>query len=127
MVDDDLNAVGGHCPRCGTDYRPGFTECADCKVPLVPGPAPPPPPAHASHPQGRPAPLGDLAILGSWSWQEAWLVAGRLRAEGVDARVEPDDYTSSVPPPLVRQFFDVVVPRDKLPEASRITARYQTP
>ncbi len=22
------------CPQCGTEYRPGFTECADCHVPL---------------------------------------------------------------------------------------------
>ena len=25
---DDLNEVGGHCPRCGTEYRPGFTTDA---------------------------------------------------------------------------------------------------
>jgi hypothetical protein len=24
-----------HCPNCGGEYRDGFTECADCKVPLV--------------------------------------------------------------------------------------------
>jgi hypothetical protein len=23
------------CPKCGAEYREGFTECADCKVPLV--------------------------------------------------------------------------------------------
>jgi Putative prokaryotic signal transducing protein len=23
------------CPRCGGEYRSGFTECADCLVPLV--------------------------------------------------------------------------------------------
>ena len=23
------------CPDCGTEYREGFYECADCKVPLV--------------------------------------------------------------------------------------------
>jgi len=23
------------CPKCRTEYRQGFTECADCKVPLV--------------------------------------------------------------------------------------------
>jgi hypothetical protein len=23
------------CPECGAEYRPGFTECADCGVPLV--------------------------------------------------------------------------------------------
>src|SRR6185436_9659732 len=32
-----------HCPNCGGEYRDGFTECADCKVPLLelsPGEAP---------------------------------------------------------------------------------------
>jgi hypothetical protein len=32
------------CPACKTEYRPGFEQCADCKVPLVetlPQPAPP--------------------------------------------------------------------------------------
>ncbi len=23
------------CPQCGTEYRPGFFECADCRVALV--------------------------------------------------------------------------------------------
>jgi len=23
------------CPKCRAEYREGFTECADCKVPLV--------------------------------------------------------------------------------------------
>lgn len=23
------------CPRCGAEYRPGFTTCAECLVPLV--------------------------------------------------------------------------------------------
>jgi len=31
-----------HCPQCLTEYRDGFTECADCRVPLSPGPAPKP-------------------------------------------------------------------------------------
>lgn len=33
------------CPRCGAEYRDGFTNCSDCLVPLVealPQPAPKP-------------------------------------------------------------------------------------
>jgi len=32
-----------HCPQCLTEYRDGFTECADCHVSLAPGPPPNPP------------------------------------------------------------------------------------
>jgi hypothetical protein len=24
-----------YCPQCRSEYRPGFTECADCLIPLV--------------------------------------------------------------------------------------------
>jgi hypothetical protein len=26
-----------YCPQCLTEYRDGFYECADCRVPLTPG------------------------------------------------------------------------------------------
>ena len=29
-----------YCPECRTEYREGFTECSDCRVPLLPGSAP---------------------------------------------------------------------------------------
>jgi hypothetical protein len=31
------------CPECDTEYREGFTRCADCDVDLVAPPPPPPP------------------------------------------------------------------------------------
>ena len=30
-----------YCPQCRVEYRDGFTECADCHVPLLTGTAPP--------------------------------------------------------------------------------------
>ena len=33
-----------YCPQCRVEYRDGFTECADCQVPLSAG-TPPPEPA----------------------------------------------------------------------------------
>jgi hypothetical protein len=24
-----------YCPKCGAEYREGFNECSDCRVPLV--------------------------------------------------------------------------------------------
>jgi len=29
-----------HCPQCLAEYRDGFTECSDCRIPLVPGSPP---------------------------------------------------------------------------------------
>jgi hypothetical protein len=29
------------CPSCGSEYREGFSSCADCEVPLVDSPVPP--------------------------------------------------------------------------------------
>ena len=37
-----------HCPRCLTEYRDGFSECADCRVPLVRG-LPPAPETREEH------------------------------------------------------------------------------
>ena len=37
----DLDEVASHCPKCGAEYRPGFTTCADCGVPLVDQPPEP--------------------------------------------------------------------------------------
>lgn len=34
------------CPKCGTEYRSGFTECADCHLPLVAEPPEEPAPDH---------------------------------------------------------------------------------
>lgn len=38
-----------YCPECGSEYREGFMQCADCEVPLVD--TPPQEPDH--HPDAR--------------------------------------------------------------------------
>jgi len=60
MDDETVNTL--HCPSCGGEFRPVVTECPDCEVELVPGPAEPddavPPPAYALVPvleTGNPA------------------------------------------------------------------------
>jgi hypothetical protein len=30
-----------YCPKCGAEYRDGFTECSDCQVRLLEGTRPP--------------------------------------------------------------------------------------
>ena len=48
-----------YCPKCGSEYRPGFGLCTDCGVDLVDRLPPDGPPAEA-------APEQDLDALQSW-------------------------------------------------------------
>jgi hypothetical protein len=136
-MEQDLNRVGGHCPRCGQEYRPGFAECADCRVPLHRGPAPaggewaePGPPeegwrapgpepsveASASPPQG--APEGPLVRLGSYPRREAILVSGLLESADIFVTVYPDPlFGTSAYSEALDPLFGVFVPEPRLDEA----------
>ena len=35
-----MASLMAYCPECRTEYVEGTAECADCQVPLMPGPAP---------------------------------------------------------------------------------------
>jgi hypothetical protein len=100
--DESLNTVGGHCPTCGQEYRPGFTVCADDGTELVPGPAPEPEP-DGDDDEGAPGggsartDVADLTSehgppveLGAFPAIDAVLLAGRLRSLGIPATADSD-------------------------------------
>ncbi len=60
-----------YCPQCGTEYREGFTECADCRVALLPGT--PPPPEHPFDPD-----LGLVVVLETADAIQAAMAKGLL-------------------------------------------------
>ena len=143
---DDLNAVGGHCPVCGQEYRPGFTVCADDGTPLAAGPAPPPMPEDDDTPargaegpdsgSAMPDVSADLdeeddlgptpVVLGQWPVQEAMLVAGRLRASGIRAVAELDgNYGPYSSIPAVGGLVRVLVAEADAQRAGAIIARIQ--
>jgi len=66
------------CPRCGAEYQPGFTTCADCGVALVDEP-PPPDSLPVSAPIGADEPF--VYDLTEWptEWRDSlqWMIAGR--------------------------------------------------
>lgn len=80
------------CPECKTEYRPGFTECADCGVDLV-STLPPSTPAS----DGRlPANFDGLYIL--WSTVSRALASrlhNELDAAGIFNRVTDTDFRTS--------------------------------
>ena len=69
------------CPKCGSEYRPGFTACADWRVPLVDQPYTP---GGDRTPEGdrTPCPNRRFVELTRVPALEANLVVNRLRAEG---------------------------------------------
>jgi hypothetical protein len=81
-------------------------------------------------PSGR----SDLVAVAELRWEEAWLLAGRLRADGIAARVFPESKAAPISEAqflpigqemageigLGRHFFQVLVPRKRVKEARRI-------
>jgi|RhiMethySRZTD1v2_1073278.scaffolds.fasta_scaffold29070_5 hypothetical protein len=64
------------CPKCKSEYRPGFTHCSDCGVSLVDR-------QPVEHSQ-------DLVLLRSYGTDaEAHLARSVLESAGVDAIVSP--------------------------------------
>jgi hypothetical protein len=75
--------AGSWCPKCGAEYRSGFSECADCHVPLVADP--PPVSGDRSDPKG--ARIVELTRAPRF---EAELIVARLRAEEIEASLGAD-------------------------------------
>ncbi len=70
------------CPQCKTEYRPGFTECADCRVPLVEQ-LPPEDPETAPDPNSR-----FVNILETWDLTDIAQIKGALEATGIEYLVQ---------------------------------------
>ena len=76
----------------------------------------------------------DPVTVAELPWEEAWLLAGRLQADGIAARVFPESKESPVSEAqflpigkemageigLGRHLFQVLVPRKRVKEARRI-------
>jgi hypothetical protein len=52
------------------------------------------------------------------AWEEAWLMVGRLRSEGIPALVHPQDFTALTKYRVL--IFDVVAAKDRLEDARRV-------
>ena len=97
-----------YCPQCRVEYRDGFTECSDCRVPLSPGP-PPPVPAGPFDPT-----IGLVIVLETNDLIRLALAKGLLEDAGVPffALGQIATLVTDVDP-FLHKVVRVQVPRDR--------------
>ncbi|HEX2030329.1 MAG TPA: hypothetical protein VHL78_02855 [Actinomycetota bacterium] len=122
---DDANRPAAHCPACGAEYRAGFDVCADDGTPLVPGPRPEaaPPPAADEMPPAPGPPRNWQPVARFVREEEARLLVGRLEAEGIEARLFPEDagtYYGKDITALLGRPWEVLVPEERIAEAALV-------
>jgi hypothetical protein len=93
------------CPECGCEYREGFTECADCHVPLQDTPPPP---------EVEPEYVDFIPVMATYNIMDISIVKGALESEDIPHFFEGE--TFNVVRPLV-QPARLFVPRDRAEEA----------
>lgn len=93
-------------------------------MPLVPGPAPEVPRVLADATPGDVKDPGEApAAVVRVTWEEAWILAGRLRVEGIPATVYPEDYASAYGR-TIHTAFEVMVRTRDLDRARGVVAEY---
>ena len=104
-----------YCPQCRVEYREGFTECADCRVPLSAG-APPPEPANSFDPA-----LGLAVVLETNDRIHLALAKGLLEDAGIPFFVLGQIATLVQDvDPFLHKWVRVQVPRDREAEAREL-------
>ena len=110
-----------YCPQCGVEYREGFTECSDCRVPLEAG-SPPDPNAGFD-------PNLELAIvLETNDRVHAAMAKGVLEEAGIPFFVlgQITTLVNDVDP-MVRKWVRFQVPRDRESEARELLEQVLQP
>jgi hypothetical protein len=123
------------CPKCGSEYRDGFTRCADCGVALVSDP-----PAvhrderhrerrahdeHREHDRDELTNDDVLVELVRVPAVEAEVLAARLRGEGVGAVVVGVGTAGDLAPLQFSEGSRVMVRRADVPRAQELVARFE--
>lgn len=103
------------CPQCHDEYRPGFTRCVDCGVPLVEFlpevPEPTEPPEVTEPP---------VVVYEAYSQAEADVICAKLEFFGVPAALGGDLALRNVYHPGAFTPIRILVPSDRAEEARRI-------
>ncbi len=78
-----------YCPKCGYEYQEGFSECADCKIPLKAG----------SLPEINPTSVKFKEVTSNLRQDEIGIIKSILDARGIVYSVQGETFGSmrSVP------------------------------
>ena len=103
-----------YCPKCFTEYREGFTECADCGVPLVAG-APP------QEPDSFDPSIELVVVLDSNNSIQLAMARGLLEQSGIPYYVlgKITRLVNDVDP-FLNKWAKLQVPRDREAEAIEV-------
>jgi len=116
------------CPKCGAEYREGFSECADCGVALVDTPPAPKAREHPHHHVYAPfSPDDETVELLRTNRVEAEVIAARLRSEGIPAVVFDADPYGSGPLLTSSEGERVMVRRADLDVAAALVTEASPP
>lgn len=104
-----------YCPQCGCENRDGFSECADCRVPLLAGASP-------AEPAGLFDPtLGLVVVLETNDGFQLALVKGLLEEAGIPFFVLGQITTLVTDVDgFLKKWVRVQVPRDREAEARQL-------
>ena len=104
-----------YCPQCRIEYRDGFTECSDCRVPLLAGSPPP-----EASPEFDPA-LGLVVVLETNDGIQLAMAKGLLEEAGIPFFVlgQITTLVNDVDP-FAHKWMRLQVSRDREAEAREI-------
>ncbi len=102
------------CPKCKTEYREGFSRCADCDIDLIPELPPEPEPEPSEE-------YVDLINIKTYSSRhDAELAKSFLVSNGVNAVVSGDDYGGIHPGLSFSTGVQLLVKEKDVKKAKRI-------
>ncbi len=98
------------CPKCGAEYREGFTRCADCDVNLV------------SEPPERPADtdVEFVEVCTPVDMNQVVFIKSLLSSEGIPFHIQGEHHNSIFGPRVVP--FRVLVPKEQSERAKELLA-----
>lgn len=104
------------CPRCGVEYREGFSRCSDCGVDLVSTP-----PKKSEQPT---EPGGEWVEIASYrTVEEARLAQGLLQEQGIPAEVVDKHVVLNPFPQIDEAQVLLLVPPEEADRADEVLAR----